>query len=107
MDCLHKITSPTMAVTSLYREVIFFFNSIMMTAAPSGCQLLRYDMSELWEMGRGVEMWAVEAAERNRSVLLRRVKTWPQLMCCALIYEPGVFIYRGERKREMKNQAEG
>ena len=47
--------------------------------------LLRYDMSELREMGRGVEMWAVEAAERNWSVSLHRVKTWPQLMCCALI----------------------
>ena len=85
MDHHHKITSPTMAATPLYREVIFFFNSIMMTAAPSGCQLLRYDMLELQEMGRGVEMQAVEAAERNRSVLLHRVKTWPQLMCCALV----------------------
>ena len=47
--------------------------------------LLRYDMLELREMGRGAEMWAVEAAERNQSVLLHRVKTWPQLMCCALI----------------------
>ena len=64
--------------------------------------LLRYDMSELWETGRGVE-----AAERNWSVSLCRVKTWPQLVCCALVYEPGVFIYRGERKREMRNQAEG
>ena len=36
-------------------------------------------------MGGGAEMWAAEAAERNRSVLLCRVKTWPQLMCCALI----------------------
>ena len=36
-------------------------------------------------MGGGVEMWAVEAVERNQSVLLGRVKTWPQLMCCALI----------------------
>ena len=44
--------------------------------------LLRYDMSELWEMGRGVEM---QAAERNWSVSLCRVKTWPQLMCCALV----------------------
>ena len=47
--------------------------------------LLRYDMSELWETGRGAEMQAVEAVERNQSVLLHRVKTWPQLMCCALI----------------------
>ena len=29
--------------------------------------LLRYDMSELWETGGGVEMWVAEAAERNRS----------------------------------------
>ena len=47
--------------------------------------LLRYDISELREMGRGAEMQAVEAAERNRSVSLCRVKTWPQLMCCALV----------------------
>ena len=47
--------------------------------------LLRYDISELWEMGGGAEMWAVEAVEKNRSVSLCRVKTWPQLMCCALI----------------------
>ena len=47
--------------------------------------LLRYDISELWDMDGGVEMWAAEAAERNQSVLLHRVKTWPQLMCCALI----------------------
>ena len=33
----------------------------------------------------GVEMWAAEAAERNQSVSLCRVKTWPQIMCCALI----------------------
>ena len=46
--------------------------------------MLRYDMSELWEMGGGVEMWAAEAAEMNQSVSLHRVKTWPQLMCCAL-----------------------
>ena len=39
--------------------------------------LLRYDMLELWEMGRGVEMQAAEAAERNQSVSLCRVKTWP------------------------------
>ena len=58
-------------------------------------------------MGGGAEVWAAEAAERNQSVSLRRVKTWPQLMCCALIQEPGVFIYKGERKREMRNQAEG
>ena len=44
--------------------------------------LLRYDMSELREMGEGAEMRAVE---RNQSVLLCRVKTWPQLMCCALV----------------------
>ena len=47
--------------------------------------LLRYDMVELQEMGRGAEMRTVEAVERNRSVSLHRVKTWPQLMCCALI----------------------
>ena len=47
--------------------------------------LLRYDILELWEMGRGAEMWAVEAAEKNRCVSLHRVKTWPQLMCCALV----------------------
>ena len=47
--------------------------------------LLRYDISELWEMGGGVEMQAVEAAEWNQSVSLCRVKTWPQLMCCALV----------------------
>ena len=47
--------------------------------------MLRYDMSELWEMGGGVEMQTVGAAERNRSVSLHRVKTWPQLMCCALV----------------------
>ena len=47
--------------------------------------LLRYDMAELWERGRGAEMQTAEAAERNKSVSLCRVKTWPQLMCCALI----------------------
>ena len=47
--------------------------------------MLRYDMSELWEMGGGVEMQAAEAVERNQSVSLCRVKTWPQLMCCALV----------------------
>ena len=47
--------------------------------------LLRYDILELWEMGRGAEMQAAEAAERNQSVSLHRVKTWPQLMCCALV----------------------
>ena len=47
--------------------------------------LLRYDISELQEMGGGVEMWAAEAVERNQSVSLHRVKTWPQLMCCALV----------------------
>ena len=36
-------------------------------------------------MGRGAEMQAAVAAERNQSVLLRRVKTWPQLMCCDLV----------------------
>ena len=35
-------------------------------------------------MGGGAEMQAAEAAERNQSVSLCRVKTWPQLMCCAL-----------------------
>ena len=47
--------------------------------------LPRYDISELRETGRGAEIRAVEAAERNRSVSLHRVKTWPQLMCCALV----------------------
>ena len=47
--------------------------------------MLEYDMLELRETGRGAEMRVVEAAERNRSVLLCRVKTWPQLMCCALV----------------------
>ena len=47
--------------------------------------LLRYDISELQEMGGGVEMQAAEAAEWNWSVSLCRVKTWPQLMCCALV----------------------
>ena len=47
--------------------------------------VLRYDMSELREMGRGVETQAAEAVERNQSVSLHRVKTWPQLMCCALV----------------------
>ena len=47
--------------------------------------LLRYDMLELQETGRGAEMWTVEAVERNQSVSLHRVKTWPQLMCCPLI----------------------
>ena len=46
--------------------------------------MLRYDILELREMGRGAEMCAAEAAERNQSVSLCRVKTWPQLMCCAL-----------------------
>ena len=55
------------------------------TAQFDTLDLLRYDMSELQEMGGGVEMWAVEAVERNQSVSLHRVKTWPQLMCCALI----------------------
>ena len=43
--------------------------------------LLRYDILELRGTGRGVEMRAAEAAERNQSVSLHRVKTWPQLMC--------------------------
>ena len=47
--------------------------------------MLRYDISELRKMAGGVEMRAAEAAERNRNVLLCRVKTWPQLMCCALV----------------------
>ena len=47
--------------------------------------LLRYDISELQETGGGAEVQAAEAAERNWSVLLHRVKTWPQLMCCALV----------------------
>ena len=47
--------------------------------------VLRYDMSELREMDRGVEMQAAEAVERNWSVSLCRVKTWPQLVCCALV----------------------
>ena len=47
--------------------------------------MLRYDISELWETGGGAEMWAAEAVERNWSVSLHRVKTWPQLMCCALV----------------------
>ena len=47
--------------------------------------LLRYDISELQEMGGGAEMQTAEAAGRNRSVSLHRVKTWPQLMCCALV----------------------
>ena len=48
-------------------------------------RLLRYDISELQETGGGAEMRAVETAERNQSVSLRRVKTWPQLICCALV----------------------
>ena len=47
--------------------------------------LLRYEKSELQETGGGAEMQAVEAVERNQSVSLHRVKTWPQLMCCALV----------------------
>ena len=47
--------------------------------------MLRYDTAELRETGGGAEMRTVEAAERNWSVSLCRVKTWPQLMCCALI----------------------
>ena len=47
--------------------------------------LLRYDISELQETGGGAENVAVEAAEQNRSVSLHRAKTWPQLMCCALV----------------------
>ena len=59
------------------------FDSVMGGEGP--VLLLRYDISELWEMGGGVEMQAAEATERNRSVSLCRVKTWPQLMCCALV----------------------
>ena len=47
--------------------------------------MLRYDILELQEMGGGAEVQAAEAAEKNQSVLLRRIKTWPQLMCCALV----------------------
>ena len=47
--------------------------------------LLRYDILELQETGGGAEVQAAEAAERNRSISLCRVKTWPQLMCCALV----------------------
>ena len=46
--------------------------------------LLRYDISELWEMGRGAEC-RLEIVEWNWGVSLHRVKTRPQLMCCALI----------------------
>ena len=35
--------------------------------------------------GWGCGMWTAEVAERNWSVSLCRVKTWPQLMCCALV----------------------
>ena len=65
--------------------------------------LLRYDISELRETGGGAEMQAAEAVEWNWSVSLCRVKTWPQLMCCALVWEPGVLIYKGERKRELRS----
>ena len=44
--------------------------------------LLKYDMSELRERG-GAQ--AAEATEKNQNVSLCRVKTWPQLMCYALI----------------------
>ena len=47
--------------------------------------VLRYDISELQETGGGAENVAAEAAEQNRSVSLHRAKTWPQLMCCALV----------------------
>ena len=47
--------------------------------------LLSYEISELQETGGDAEMQAAEAAERNRSVSLHRVKTWPQLMCCAFV----------------------
>ena len=47
--------------------------------------LLRYDMAELQEMNGGCGMWTAEAAEWNRSVSLCRLKTWPQVMCCALV----------------------
>ena len=59
--------------------------------------LLKYDMSELQETG-GVQ--AVEAMERNRNVSLCRVKTWPQLMCCALPRnQVSLFIRERERGR--------
>ena len=67
----------------MYSVILLYFVTI--TAQFNTLDLLRYDMSELQEMGGGVEMWAAEAVERNQSVLLHRVKTWPQLMCCALI----------------------
>ena len=35
--------------------------------------------------GQGCGNAAAEAAEWNQSVSLHRVKTWPQLMCCALV----------------------
>ena len=56
-------------------------------------------------MGGGVEMQTAEAAERNWSVSLHRVKTWPQLMCCALVLEPGVFI--GRRKEGDEESSRG
>ena len=43
--------------------------------------LLRYDILELQETGGGAEMQAAEAVEKNWSVSLCRVKTWPQLVC--------------------------
>ena len=58
-------------------------HSLTLTFAPCSCLLLRYEMLEL--LGRGAEMQAVEAVERNQSVSLHRVKTWPQLMCCVLV----------------------
>ena len=67
----------------MYSVILLYFVTI--TAQFNTLDLLRYDMSELQEMGGGVEMWAAEAVERNQSVLLHRVKTWPQLMCCALV----------------------
>ena len=43
--------------------------------------LLRYGTAELQEMGGGAEcrVW------KSWNVSLHRVKTWPQLMCCALV----------------------
>ena len=71
---------------------VFYTNKYLRIDYVNGCsrglggrRLLRYDISELWEMGGGAEMQAVEAVEQNWSVSLCRVKTWPQLMCCALV----------------------
>ena len=35
--------------------------------------------------GQGCGMQTAEVVEQNQSVSQHRVKTWPQLMCCALI----------------------